>query len=327
MTISLSSTKTAITVLCLFIVSYSQGQSTKSFSQQLSLITENDRYLMQGRDGYYTNGLMFQYLRTGKAPNQRVLKRVHQFELGQKLFSAYSRKIYDSTQIDRPITGYIYGKYTRSDFKENDQLLQWSASAGAIGKASLGEDMQNTFHKIITVNSNWWGWVWNYQLKTAVGVNLHGLYAKGLLQNSAVAHGSSLVQLTTVSQAVLGTDFTNISQGMLLQLGKINPMHTGTYWNASVDAEETSAMELFFYYHPELMYQFYNSTIQGGLYLKDKGPITSSIEPWVLKQQLGIGFAAKRYNVKLELVFQSREAKSQRHTHSYGGLHVGWRFR
>lgn len=75
------------------------------------------------------------------------------------------------------------------------------------------------------------------------------------------------------------------------------------------------------------MYQFYNSTIQGGLYLKDKGPITSTIEPWVIKQQLGIGFAAKRYNVKLELVFQSREAKSQRQTHSYGGLHVGWRFR
>lgn len=234
MTITLSSTKTAITVLCLFITSYSQGQSSRYFSQQLSLITENDRYLMQGRDGYYTNGLMFQYLRTGKARNQRVLKRVQQFELGQKLFSAYSRKIYDSTQIDRPITGYIYGKYTRNDFKENDQLLQWSASVGAIGKASLGEDMQNTFHKIITVNSNWWGWVWSYQLKTAVGVNLHGLYAKGLLQNSPVAHGSSFVQLTTVSQAVLGTDFTNISQGLLLQLGKINPMHTTTYWNASV---------------------------------------------------------------------------------------------
>jgi lipid A 3-O-deacylase len=308
-------------VLCCSFLTQAQSYKQPGFSQQVSVITENDRYLMQGRDRYYTNGLMFNYLKVGRTKNKAIIKQLHQFEIGQKLFTPFSRKIYDSTQIDRPVTGYLYGKYTQSNFKDRNQLLQWSVSVGAVGNASLGQQMQNTFHKIINVNSSWWGWIWSYQLKSAVGVNVHGLYAKGLLNNQ-----TSFIQLTPVSQAIAGMDYANISQGLLIQLGKFNPLSQSTYWNASVDDEQTPKTELFFYYHPELMVQFYNATVQGGMLIDDKGPIVSSIEPLVLTHKLGAAYAISRYTLKLEMIFQGKEARSQKFAHNYGGIHVGYRF-
>lgn len=295
---------------------------TNSFSKQLTVSTENDRYLLQGKDGYYTNGLLINYSKVHVAKNINSLKQVDQYEIGQKMYTPYSRKILMPSQIDRPITGYLYAKFTRSNFVQHNQLWQWGASVGAIGKASLGEAVQNTFHRLIHVDSDKWGWIWNYQLNSEVGLNLHGSYARGLLQNKP-----SHLQITPVTRATLGTIFTNLSQGVLFQLGKFNSLHQNAYWNASVeDKNESTPSELFFYYYPELMYQAYNATVQGGLLRKDKGPITAAIEPFIFTNQFGGVYAWNRYTIKLEVTFQSREASSQDFTHWYSGMHGSYRF-
>lgn len=314
-------------VLLLFLSFFSQGQlkSSKAFSEQLTLITDNDRYLLQGKDRYYTNGLMFHYSRVVTPEKTSVIKRVDQYELGQKLFTPFSRKIYVIEDIDRPVTGYLYAKYTRSNFIQNNQLWQWGASIGTIGEASLGQDMQNTFHKIINVNSDWWGWIWQHQLKSEPGFNLHARYARGLINNN----NHSLFQITPVSHATLGTSFTNFSQGLLLQIGKFNQHLNSAYWNASVQDKQTSQSnqtELFFYYYPEAMYQVYNATVQGGMFRKDKGMLVSSIEPFVMTHQVGALFSMHRYTVRLEATFQTKEAKSQRFAHDYGTIAVSYRF-
>jgi len=85
-------------------------------------------------------------------------------------------------------------------------------------------------------------------------------------------------------------------------------------------------MELYFYYYPELTYQFYNATVQGGYFRKDKGPYISDLEDLVLAHQFGTAFAMSRCTVRLEVTIQSKESKSQRFTHDYGGIHLGYRF-
>ncbi|MBD0280486.1 MAG: lipid A deacylase LpxR family protein [Flavisolibacter sp.] len=314
-------------IILLFLSFTSKGQHTgpKGFSQQLSIITENDRYLFQGKDGYYTNGLIINYSRVHRTKNTAILKQVNQYEIGQKIFTPYSRKIYVVTQIDRPVTGYLYAKFSRSNFIAHNQLWQWGVSVGTIGKASLGEALQDAFHKMIHVNSDWWGWIWDYQLKSNVGINLHGQYARGLLNTNT----SSFLQITPVTQATLGTSFTNVSQGLLLQVGKFNLLHQSAYWNASVQDKQVPQFvkpELFFYYYPEVLYQLYNATVQGGLFRKEKGPITSSIKPFVVMHQIGALFAQNRYTLRLGTTFQTKEARSQRYNHSYGSIHIGYRF-
>ena len=311
--------------LLLSFSSFSQTAGNKHFSQQLTVVTENDRYLMQGRDRYYSNGLIFKYSRLHDAKNPSILKQVDQYEVGQKLFTPYSRKIYDVAQIDRPVTGYLYLKYSQSRFLVNNQLLELGVSVGTIGKASLGEAMQNSFHKLIGVSSSTWGWIWDYQLKSEPGINLHGHYAVGLLEVN-----SSLFQLTPVSQATLGTSFTNASQGLLIQFGKFNPLSESAYWNASVQgnhATQTGNSELFFYYNPEVSVHLYNATVQGGLFRKDKGPILSSLKPVMVVHQVGGMFTLSRYILKMELVIQSKEARSQRFNHNYGSIRVSYLFK
>lgn len=313
-----------IVTLLLSISSKEQSISPKSFSKQLSVITDNDRYLMQGRDRYYTNGLMISYSMAHRSKNAAILKQVNQYEIGQKIFTPYSRKIDNVSQIDRPVTGYLYGKFSQSRFIMHNQFWEWGVSIGTIGKASLGEAMQNSFHKIIDINSNRWGWIWDYQLKSEPGINLHGRYARGLLNGN-----NSFLQITPVTQATVGTSFTNLSQGLLVQIGKINLQHQGAWWNASVQDKQTTAparSELFFYYHPEIKYQLYNATAQGGLFRRDKGPITSSVEPFVVMHQIGALFTLNRYTLKSELVLQSKETSSQRFTHNYGSIQFNYRF-
>lgn len=239
-------------IITLLLSFSSQGQfiSPRSFSQQLSVITENDRYLLQSKDRYYTNGLIIRYSKVHTAKKQTIIKQVNQYEIGQKLFTPYFRKIYDVSKIDRPVTGYLYAKYTQSRFMVRNQFLQLGVSVGTIGKASLGQAMQNTFHKIINVNSDNWGWIWDYQLKSEPGINFHGHYARGLFNANI-----SFLQITPVTQTTLGSYLTNVSQGVLIQLGKFNPLNQSAYWNALIQEKKTTQpakSELFLYYHPEV---------------------------------------------------------------------------
>ncbi len=312
----------AFILLLLFFSSQGQKATHENFSKQLSFITENDFFLMQGKDGYYTNGIMFNYSTSHRSKKPSFIKQVDQFELGQKIFTAYSRKIHTPDQIDRPVTGYLYGQFLRTGFLKRRQFLQWGISAGTIGKASLGEALQNSYHKLIHINTSEWGWVWDYQLKSAFGINLHAKYGKALVE-----HPNSLIQVTPVTQLSLGSFFTNASESVLFQFGKMNLQHKSVYWNAAVsDEPESYRPELFFYYYPQLTWQLYNATVQGGLFAKNKGPIISDPEPFVLLQQLGAMYSFKRYSFRLAVTFKSEVAKSQRFNHKYGSLQFNYRF-
>ncbi|MGN6804284.1 MAG: lipid A-modifier LpxR family protein [Ginsengibacter sp.] len=305
-----------------FLVAKSQEKQPEHFSKQLSFLSDNDFYLFQGKDGYYTNGFMLNYDEVHHSKRGSFLKQVDQFTFGQKMYTAYSRKIHSPDQIDRPITGYLFLQFSRSDFLKKNQMFQWGIAAGTIGKASLGETLQTAYHKLIHINTSEWGWVWDYQLKSAFGIDLHAKYAKALVQTE-----NSFMQITPLSEVTLGMNFTNASEGVLLQLGKLKKQNESVYWNASLDEEENkNQSELFFYYYPKLTLQLYNATIQGGLLNKDKGPIVSYPEPFVLLQQVGAIYSFKRYSLRLGVNFSTKEAKSQRFNHKYGTFEVCYRF-
>ncbi|MEO8822412.1 MAG: lipid A deacylase LpxR family protein [Ginsengibacter sp.] len=314
-------------ILALIFFSSSEAQHSTSgiYSKQLSITTENDYYLFQGKDGYYTNGVIINYSKIQHPVKARFIKQVDHFEIGQKIFTGFSRKIYDVSEIDRPVAGYLYAKFSRSGFLTHNRLFQWGVSLGTIGKAALGEQMQNSFHKLINVDPSMWGWIWDYQLKTEPGINVHGLYAKGLVEAK-----TSFFQLTPVTNATLGTSFTNISQGLFFQLGKVKPLDESAYWNASVEENQVSPnkkSELFFYYLPEIKFQLYNAAIQGGLFREDKGPITSTVKPFVFTQQLGALYSFERYTLRLGIVFETKEARTQHFDQMYGSIQGSYRFR
>lgn len=299
-----------------------QAQKTMPFTQQVSVLTENDRYVFKGKDGYYSNGLVLQYTKAMQ-PEENKPKRLHHVSLGQKIYMPYSRRIYVRGQIDRPVSGYLFLQYNRSLFKTPQTLWQWGASVDAIGEASGARQVQNTFHNWIDVNSSYWGWVWDYQVKSQLGVNLHGQFAKALLNGE----NAKKIQVIPVTKSTLGTSLINISQGVAVQFGQLTSQEQSAFWNAAPGHAPGQKWEWAFYYYPEVVYQAYNATIQGGLFRDDKGPITDDPEPFVLTHQAGFLLSGGRYQARLAANFQGKEAKSQRFSHSYGSIQVAYRFR
>lgn len=292
------------------------------FASQLSVLTENDRYMFKGKDGYYTNGLEIRYTKA-LSPTSKDQKRLRHFSLGQKIFMPHSRKIYVPAEIDRPVTGYLFLSYNRSIFQTPATRWQWGVSVDAIGDASGARQVQNSFHDLINVNSSWWGWVWDYQLKSQVGLNLHGQFAKGLITGDK----SSRLQVIPVTKATLGTSFTNLSQGLVLQVGQLTAQEHSAFWDAVPGTNNGHKLEWAFYYNPEIRYQAYNATVQGGLFRDNKGPIVADPEPFVVTHQAGVFLSSGRYQARLAANFQRKEATSQRFSHSYGSLELAYRFR
>lgn len=319
-----------LNILLIFQEVSCQPNEIKQATRQVSLQSDNNFFLLKGKDGYYTNGLFVKYNRLRGKTSERAEKQILSFELGQMIFTAHSRKILPTAnpqlnitggidQIDRPIAGYLFGKISRTSFYKNHTLMEWGASVGTIGKNSLAQSTQEFWHKVIGVKDHW-NWVWDYQVNNELGVNLHGTYALTLLNRNQF----SFIQLTPITKATVGSIFTDVSQSVLLQMGKLRPMHSSSFWSSRLQGKEGSntdkALELFIFYRPEVKYALYNATIQGGLFKQDKGPILSDVKSVVLSHELGAQVSSPGFSLRYSVILQSREAKSQFFNQSFASI-------
>lgn len=307
-----------------------QPMGVTKVGRQISLNLDNNFFLFNGDDGYYTNGTFIKYSLIGASTSGEVEKKIFSFELGQKIFIAHSRKILPSPntqlnipggiqQIDRPIAGYLFGKISKSLFYKKRTMLELGASIGSIGKNSFGQDLVEIWHETIGVK-DYWNWVWNYQVKNEVGVNLHGTFGYSILPYTP----NQFFQLTPITQATIGTTFTDLSQSLLFQIGKLRPMSSSSFWSSRLErvggSDENQTLELFLFYKPEIKYQVYNATIQGGMFSQDKGQILSEVNPVVFSHEFGLQLSRPRFSVRYSMIFQSKEAKSQFLNQSYGNF-------
>ena len=306
-------------------------QDSEGIRNQITFLCDNNFFLFNGQDGYYTSGLFLKYDRLSAKP-RGGLKKIFSFEAGQMIYNAHSRKILPVNQpnfpggveqIDRPIAGYLFGKLSTSFFYSNNSMLKLGAFVGSTGKYSYGKDVQEFWHHVIGVK-DYWNWIWDYQVNTEWSVNTQGVFAKSLLPAN-----QPIFQITPVTQATLGTAFTNASQAVLFQFGKIRPMSSSSYWNSRLQVTATTdhrPIEVFIFYQPKVSYQLYNATVRGGLFITDKGPIISAVKPFVFSQEAGIRFSTTRYCIGYHLTFQTREAANQFYRQSFGSIMGAIRF-
>ncbi|MDB5230479.1 MAG: hypothetical protein JWN76_1284 [Chitinophagaceae bacterium] len=290
------------------------------FTREIQGITDNDNYLLQRKDGYYTNGVFFSY--TWLPKKLTVKRKLTSLEIGQMIYTDRTRKIINRSEIDRPFTSYLYGRYKETSFSKKDNVLQWSVSAGTMGKSAGGEWLQMNYHTIINIYA-FYGW--EYQLKDAVGIDGNITYSPVIIPEKEKA----FVTLKPVLSANLGTTFTNANLGLMLQAGFFERNHQSALWNARLSHTEIKTrkhFELFGYYHPQLIYHAYNATVQGGLFLKDKGPLTSDIYHLMYQHKLALVYAERRFTVGLAAVYQTKEAKIQKANQRYGSLSLAYRF-
>ena len=308
----------------LFIISIISVSSVSAqiVKQELSFTTENDIYFYQDR--YYTSGTFVNYrYATGAAKrinNPNLIKTTTEIEFGHEIYTPYSAKAPDPALHDRPFTGYLYGAAAFNRFYKNESMLRFKAEAGIIGPQALGKEIQMGYHDLLNIYEPKG---WEYQLKSELGLNLSLDYQNMLLKSS-----NKMADVTLVSSALLGNTFSGANLGMLIRLGKLNNLYESITNNSliSLDPPEKKSWELFLYTIPRINYVAYDATIMGGLFLKDKGPITFDTEKFVYSQQIGISLSAKRWSANYNIVLKSREVKSKAKAHAYGSISLAYRF-
>ena len=292
------------------------GQKT-SFSNQLSFKTDNDAYLLQKKDGYYTNGL-FVTLNTVSEKNNR--KIINSYELGQMIFTPESVNFARDGGIDRPFCGYLYLSYNQSIFLPKLQIVEWGASIGTIGGNSLGEYVQETIHTLFRYKQ-FKGW--ETQITNEIGLNATVKYAKVLSPIN-----TDLLKIIPQSELTLGTIFTNAKIGGYICFGLMEEENNSSLFNANINKKNIAKTknEYFIYWHPQFIYQLYNATVQGGLFTKGGQAITAPIFAGMYMQTFGLQVTSGRIASKFEVVYQTQEARTQQQPQRYASISIGFRF-
>ncbi len=304
-------------LLALFSSLLSLPKQGSAQRNELSFTSENDAYLLQYHDAYYTNGFMLQY---NRATASKKHKKIQSLEIGQQIYTPVNKEIIPIKNIDRPYCGYLYLKFQETQFLQNTGFLRWSASLGLLGKQSGGESLQTSFHGLFKYKK-FKGW--DYQVNDATSFNLGMLLAPTSWQPTQKFKAVPLIK------ANWGNAFVNAGAGAMFVLGIFEQNHRSALWNARVsegDAGFEQEIEWFLFAQPEWTWQQYNATIQGVKNAAVGNAILSNPLPWVFQQSIGLCYAKKATSFKAAWVYQSRETNTQVGTQQYLSLQFNWRF-
>lgn len=294
------------------------------YKNEFGFRTDNDAYLANGQDRYYTNGLFitFRHAADQSRLKTSVNKKIWEVEAGQKMYNPISGQISDIRQVDRPFAGYLYGGASMNWLYSSESNLKLSLQLGTIGPSSLGEDGQVLLHDMV-------GFYeikgWESQVLDEMGINVMAEY-NNLIHRSS----NQKTDFTFTSNAQLGNTFSGAGIGILFRAGILNQLFNsasmaGTLYNNSKTAP-LNEKEYFFYAKPALNFVAYDATVEGGLFREDKGPITFDVKPLVFSQQIGGMYSKNRWTIDFSLIFKSTEIKSKAKAHQYGSAALYYHF-
>lgn len=305
----------------LFILAF--NASAQTFKNEFGFKSDNDSYLAQGSDRYYTNGLFIDYRR---AMDQSKLKdglekKIYEISAGQKMYNPISGYSPDPAKQDRPFAGYLYVGGALSWFRSNESVLKTSVEIGTTGPNSLAEDGQELLHNTI-------GFYeldgWQYQIKNEMAVNLSAQYTRLLHRAS-----NNAIDFSFEGYANVGTTFSGAGAGILFRAGGINQLFNSAYTNAVIgNNAKTKALvkrEIFFYAKPQLNFVAYDATVQGSMF-NNNSPVTFGVKPIVFAQQIGFNFSSQRFTFDFGMLFKTKEIKSTAKAHQYGSISMFYRF-
>lgn len=308
----------------LFLSVFFSFAQQRNFSNEAGFQTDNDSYLAQGSDRYYTNGL-FLYFRHALQTNtssQKLFGKVLNFEAGQKMYNPQSAVIPAVNYIDRPFAAYLYAGSSLQYLFKNESALKIGLQVGVTGPAALGRQTQEVIHRLL-------GFYppegWQYQIKNNLGINVSGTYDRLLFRKN-------WFDISGNGYANLGTTFTGAGVGLMFRFGEFNKLYhsvsTSSLTAKNRSIKEAHPREFFFYYKPVVNYQAYDATVSGNLFVRqdNRQEITGNVVPVVFGQELGGNLTAGHWAFNLSVIFKTKEVKEMVQSHQWGSATFLYRF-
>lgn len=280
------------------------------------LLYDNDYFTKTDR--YYSQGVTLEYVHPSvkKMLPAKLLWKPYtthpQFGVTFNIFAYTPTSIVSDTILfdDRPFNAIISFKiFLLQEDTIHQQRVSTAFSAGIMGPAALGEEIQNTIHR----------WVddprprgWKNQIQNDIIINYQLNYEKKLLGES------NNFLLCAAAEARLGTLNTKISGGFNFMAGRFNKRFSPRTYN-------NKKVEYYFYGQSRLHFIGYDATMQGGLFNR-KSPYTISagdISRVVFQADAGIVVNFKKWNFSYSQSFLTKEFRTGKY-HRWGGLSAGF---
>ncbi len=309
---------------CLICLTALYPALAQTYKNEIGIKTDNDSYLGQGSDRYYTDGIYGYFRHALKVPDKdttRLRNKILGFEIGQKIFNPQSGDVTGVDYIDRPYAGYLYIGSAINFLYANESNLKLGAQAGIVGPGSGAAGVQTTVHR-------WFGFYpptnWEHQIHDGAELNLSAEYNRLLGRINGL-------DLSLNTYGNLGNGFSGAGVGIMLRLGNINQLFNSVSTQSTVSSVKTPALhahELFAYYKPMLNYVAYDATIQGSLFNRQVYPlqVTRDKETFVFSNQAGGAYAAKHWIFDIAVIFQTHEVKEMVTSEQWGSVTGIYRF-
>ncbi len=308
-------------VICLLICNTITKAQTHN--QEFGFQTDNDGYLAQGSDKYYTNGIFFFYRKALDVKKNDLANKVLGFEIGQKMFNPQTGAIPDPIYIDRPFAGYLYMGSTLNLLYDNESNLKLGVQAGVIGPASLARQTQEFIHRTFGFYTPTG---WQYQISNNAVLNLSVEYNRLIVRDQSF-------DLTLNGYGNLGNGFSGAGIGPMFRLGKFNALFNSiSTQSTAISARNPNAAkqhELFFYYKPLANYVAYDATVEGGLFTTtapNSQQVALTQNRFVFSNQIGGVYNANRLSFDFSVVFHTKDVKQMLVSHQWGSLAVMYHF-
>jgi len=301
----------------------------QSHSNEIGIQTDDDSYLAQGADKYYTAG-NFGYFRHALSVKDtaKLKNKVLGFEFGQKLYNPRSGSINftgvdDPQYIDRPFAAYLYVGSTLNFLYKDESNLKLGAQIGVVGPAAIGRPIQEFVHRAFGLYKPTG---WEYQIDNDAELNLSAEY------NRLLARGD-WADVTLTSYANLGNGFTGAGIGPMFRLGDFNQLFNSLSTQSTAIKSQSfkplNQRELFFYYKPQINVVAYDATIQGSLFNSRKAnsmEVTLDPERLIFSNQLGVGYSGKRFVIDAAVFLHTKDVKQMVHADQWGSVTILYRF-
>ena len=301
----------------------------QTHSNEIGIQTDDDSYLGQGADRYYTAG-NFGYFRHALniKDSTKLRNKVLGFEFGQKLYNPHSGSINftgvdDPRYIDRPFAAYLYVGSTLNFLYRDESNLKLGAQIGMVGPAALGRPIQEFVHRAFGLYKPTG---WEYQINNNFELNLSAEYNRLLAR-------ADWVDVSLTSYADLGNGFTGAGVGPLFRIGYFNQLFNSLSTQStaikSPSFQSLHSRELFLYYKPQFNVVVYDATVQGSLF-GSRSPnsmeVTLDPERVVFSNQIGLGYSGRRFVVDAAVILHTKDVKQMIQADQWGSVTLLYRF-
>lgn len=305
----------------LISLSFQSFSQSKFYKNEIGFRSDNDAYLGIKQDRYYTNGLFIHFRRAVQNKKDSTVKKIWGLSIGQEMYNARTGQITMIENVDRPFAGYLYGGGSLQWLKPNENSLKLEVQIGTIGPSALGKEGQTFLHSVVgfyKISG------WQYQVKDEVGLNLKANLHYLLFRNKR-----KNIDFSLPINASFGNTYTGLETGLLFRTGSLNPFYHSIVTKSNIAtryAQGVKKQELYFFLKPSVTFVAYDATIQGGLFVKDKGPVTYQPKPIVFAQQIGTAYANARWTFDLSVIFKSKQLAEATRSEQYGSASIYYRF-